>query len=236
RNIVTPVAGTTRDAIYTRYNKYGHDFLIIDTAGLRKKTKVREDLEFYSVMRSVRAIERSDVSILLIDATLGFEAQDMNIFHIIQKNRKGIVLVVNKWDLIEKETNTAKEFERFIREKLEPFDDVHVLFISCLNRIRIHKVMEIATEVYRNRLQKIPTSRLNDIMQQAIEAYHPPAVKGKYIRIKYVTQLPTHAPSFVFFCNLPQYIKESYRRYLENRLRKSFNFTGVPIQIFFRKK
>lgn len=236
RNIVTPIAGTTRDAIYTRYNKFGHDFFLIDTAGLRKKGKVHEDLEFYSVMRSIRAIESSDVCLLMIDATRGFESQDMNIFSMIEKNHKGIVLVINKWDLVEKETNTAKEYEESIRKKLEPYDDVPIIFISCLNKQRIHKVLEIAMEVYHRRIQRIPTSKLNEVMLEAIEAYHPPAVRGSYIKIKYGTQLPTHAPTFAFFCNHPEDLKEPYRRYLENKFRENFNFTGVPIQIFFRKK
>ena len=236
RNIVTPVSGTTRDSIHTRYNKYDHDFYLVDTAGLRKKTKVREDLEFYSVMRSVRAIEHSDVCMLLIDATLGIEAQDVNIFHLIERNWKGVVVLVNKWDLVEKETRTLKDFEKHIRERLEPFDDIPVLFVSALTKQRIHKALEVAVSVYENRKKRIPTSKLNEVMQKAIEEYHPPAVKGKFIRIKYVTQLPTHAPAFAFYCNLPQYVREAYKRYLENQLRKHFDFTGVPIRIFMRKK
>jgi len=236
RNIVTPVSGTTRDSIHTRYSKYNHDFFLVDTAGLRKKGKVKEDLEFYSVMRSVRAIEHADVCMLLLDATLGIEAQDVNIFHLIERNRKGVVILVNKWDLVEKETQTMKQFEAAIRKRLEPFVDVPVLFISALTKQRIHRALELAIEVYTNRKKRIPTSALNEVMQKAIEENHPPAVKGKYIRIKYVTQLPTHAPAFAFYCNLPQYIREPYKRYLENQIRKNFNFTGVPIRIFMRKK
>jgi GTP-binding protein len=236
RNIVTPISGTTRDSIHTRYSKFNHDFVLVDTAGLRKKGKVKEDLEFYSVMRSVRAIEYADVCLLLIDATIGIEAQDVNIFHLIERNRKGVVVLVNKWDLVDKETMTMKAFEARIKKRLEPFVDVPVLFISALTKQRIHKALQLAIEVYHNRLARIPTSRLNDVMLKAIEEYHPPAVKGKYIRIKYVTQLPTHAPAFAFYCNLPQYIREPYKRYLENQIRKHFSFTGVPIRIFMRKK
>jgi GTP-binding protein len=197
---------------------------------------VREDLEFYSVMRSVRAIEHSDVCLLMIDATIGIEAQDVNIFHLIERNWKGVVVLINKWDLVEKSTTTLKEMEAQIRKRLQPFDDVPVLFISALTRQRIHKALELAIGVYENRRKKIPTSRLNEVMQQAFQEYHPPSVKGKYIRIKYVTQLPTHAPAFAFYCNLPQYIREPYKRYLENQIRKNFNFSGVPIRIFMRKK
>ncbi|MCK5135233.1 MAG: ribosome biogenesis GTPase Der [Bacteroidales bacterium] len=236
RNIVTPVSGTTRDSINTRYNKYHHDFYLVDTAGLRKKGKVKEDLEFYSVMRSVRAIEHADVCMLLIDAAIGIEGQDVNIFHLIERNWKGVVVLVNKWDLVDKETQTMKQFEEKIRKRLEPFDDVPILFVSAITKQRIHKALEVAIEVYRNRKVRIPTSRLNEVMQRVIEEYHPPAVKGKHIRIKYVTQLPTYAPAFAFFCNLPQYIKDPYKRYLENQLRKHFNFTGVPIRVFMRKK
>jgi GTP-binding protein len=236
RNIVTPISGTTRDSIHTRYTKYNHDFYLVDTAGLRKRGKVKEDLEFYSVMRSVRAIEHADVCMLLIDATLGIEGQDVNIFHLIQRNWKGVVVLINKWDLVEKETMTMKQFEERIRKRLEPFVDVPILFVSALTKQRIHKALELAIEVYENRKMRIPTSRLNEVMQQAIEEYHPPAVKGKYIRIKYVTQLPTHAPAFAFYCNLPQYVREPYKRYLENQLRKHFNYKGVPIRIYMRKK
>jgi GTP-binding protein len=236
RNIVTPISGTTRDSIHTRYNKFNHDFFLVDTAGLRKKGKVKEDLEFYSVMRSVRAIEHADVCLLLIDATIGIEAQDVNIFHLIERNRKGVVVLVNKWDLVDKETQTMKQFQQRILKRLEPFVDVPILFISALTRQRIHKALELAIDVYNKRMVRIPTSRLNEVMLKAIEENHPPAVKGKFIRIKYVTQLPTHAPAFAFYCNLPQYIREPYKRYLENQIRKHFSFTGVPIRIFMRKK
>ena len=236
RNIVTPVPGTTRDSIYTRYNKYRHNFFLVDTAGLRKRGKVHEDIEFYSVLRSIRAIENSDVCLLLLDATRGIESQDLNIMSLIIKNNKGLVMLVNKWDLAEKESNTPKILEAEIRKRTAPFTDYPVLFISAINKQRIHKVLDTSSEVYNNRIMKIPTSSLNEYMLQAIEKNPPPATKGKYIRIKYVTQLPTHSPSFAFFCNLPQYIKEPYGRYLENRLREKFNFTGVPIRIFFRKK
>jgi len=236
RNIVTPISGTTRDSIHTRYNKFNHDFYLVDTAGLRKKGKVRDDLEFYSVMRSVRAIEYADVCLMLIDATIGIEGQDVNIFHLIERNRKGVVVLVNKWDLVDKETMTMKQFEEQIRKRLEPFVDVPILFVSALTKQRIHKALELAVKVYQQRRVRIPTSRLNEVMQQVIEENHPPAVKGKFIRIKYVTQLPTHAPAFAFYCNLPQYIREPYKRYLENQIRKHFDFTGVPIRIFMRKK
>jgi len=236
RNIVTPIAGTTRDSINTRYNKYGFEFDLVDTAGLRKKGKTMDDLEFYSVMRSIRAIENSDVCMLMIDATRGVEAQDLNIFGQIIKNRKGVVVIVNKWDLIDKDTNTSKELTEKIRAKFAPFNDLPIIFTSAITKQRIHKVLETAIEVYQNRKRKIKTSKLNEVMLKAIEDYHPPSVKGKYIKIKYVTQLPTFAPSFAFFCNLPQYIRDPYRRYLENKLREEYNFKGVPIQIFFRKK
>jgi GTP-binding protein len=236
RNIVTPISGTTRDSIHTRYNKFNHDFYLVDTAGLRKKGKVKEDLEFYSVMRSVRAIEHADVCLLLIDATIGIEAQDVNIFHLIERNWKGVVVLVNKWDLVDKETQTIKQFEARIKERLEPFVDVPILFISALTKQRIHKALELAIEVFTNRQVRIPTPKLNEVMLKVIEENHPPAIKGKFIRIKYVTQLPTHAPAFAFYCNLPQYIREPYKRYLENQIRKHFKFTGVPIRIFMRKK
>jgi GTP-binding protein len=236
RNIVTPVAGTTRDSIYTLYNKYQHKFYLVDTAGLRKKAKVNEDLEFYSTLRSVRAIESSDICLLLIDATRGLESQDLNIMYLILKNSKGLVVLVNKWDLVEKETNTIKKLEKEIRERTAPFIDYPILFISAVSKQRIHKVLDTAIEVYNNRTKKVPTSALNEVMLKAIENNPPPSVKGKYIKIKYATQLPTHSPSFAFFCNLPQYLKEPYRRYLENRLRENFDFHGVPIKIFFRKK
>jgi GTP-binding protein len=236
RHIVTPVAGTTRDSIFTRYNRYQHDFFLVDTAGIRKKGKVKENIEFYSVMRSIRTIEYADVCLLMIDALQGIESQDLAILHIIHKNNKGLVILVNKWDLLEKSTNTARDYEKAMLERVAPFRDVPVIFISALNKVRIHKVIEKAMEVYRNRTQKIPTSVLNEIMLKAVEEYPPPALKGKYVKIKYVTQLPTHAPAFVFFCNFPQYVKEPYKRYLENKIRQHFDFTGVPIQIFMRKK
>ena len=236
RNIVTPLAGTTRDTIDTLYNKFGHLFYLVDTAGLRKKGKVSEDIEFYSVMRAIRAIENADVCLLMVDAQQGMEAQDLNIFHLIQRNRKGVVILVNKWDLIEKDTHTVKRFEAAIRERIAPFTDVPVIFTSVVAKQRLQKALDTAVEVYQNRIRRIPTHQLNEVMLQVIEAYHPPSVKGKYIKIKYVTQLPTLAPSFVFFCNLPQYIREPYKRYLENKLRENFNFSGVPLQLFFRNK
>lgn len=236
RNIVTPIAGTTRDSIDTHYNKFGHNFLIIDTAGLRRKAKVSEDLEFYSVLRSIRSIESSDVCLMLVDATLGLEAQDMNIFNLIIKNRKGVVLVVNKWDLVEKETKTSKEYTELIKKRLAPFQDVPIVFASALSKQRIHKILEEAMRVYENRKRKISTSKLNEFTQEVVGMYAPPSFKGKQVKIKYATQLPTHAPSFAFFCNLPQYIKDPYRRYLENKLREHFDFCGVPMQIFFRQK
>jgi GTP-binding protein len=236
RNIVTPVAGTTRDSIYTRYNKFQHDFLLVDTAGLRKKGKVSEDIEFYSVMRAVRTIENSDICLLLLDATRGIESQDLNIMSLIQKNNKGMIVLVNKWDLIEKENNITTQFEKDIREKTAPFTDYPILFISAINKQRIHKVLELAEQVNKNRNRKISTSELNDVMLQIIKNNPPPALKGKYVKIKYVTQLPIYTPAFAFFCNLPQYVKDPYMRYLENRMREKFDFTGVPIRIFFRKK
>jgi GTP-binding protein len=236
RHIVTPIAGTTRDSIFTRYKKFNHDFFLVDTAGIRKKGKVTENIEFYSVMRSIRTIEYSDVCLLMIDAAQGLEAQDLAILNIIHKNNKGLIILVNKWDLLEKSTNTARDYEKAILEKIAPFRDVPVIFVSALNKLRIHKVIEKAMEVYSNRRQKIPTSALNEVMLKAIEEYQPPALKGKYIKIKYVTQLPTHAPTFAFFCNFPKYVKDPYKRYLENQIRQNFNFTGVPIQIFMREK
>jgi len=237
RNIVTDVAGTTRDALYTRYNRFGHDFQLIDTAGLRKKTKVNEDVEFYSTMRSIRAIEESDVCMLLLDATRGVESQDMNVFNLIIKNRKGCVILVNKWDLVEnKETNTMKEFEDKIKEKIAPFNDIPIIFTSALTKQRLLKGLEETIRVYENRKRKIKTSELNKIMLEAIEDFRPPSVKGKYVKIKYVAQLPTYAPTFAFYANLPQYVKDPYKRYLENRIRDNWDFTGVPIQIFIRKK
>jgi GTP-binding protein len=236
RNIVTPLAGTTRDSIYTRYNKFKHDFLLVDTAGLRKKGKVSEDVEFYSVMRAVRSIENSDICLLLIDGTRGIESQDLNIMSLIQKNNKGMIVLVNKWDLVEKENNTTKRVEEEIRSKTAPFSDYHILFISAINKQRIHRVLELIEIVHRNRIRKISTSELNDVMLEIVKQYPPPALKGKFVKIKYVTQLPTHTPTFAFFCNLPQYVREPYRRYIENRMRERFEFTGVPIRIFFRKK
>jgi len=236
RNIVTPLAGTTRDAITTRYNKYGHDFMLIDTAGLRKKTKTKEDLEFYSSMRAVRAIEYSDVCILMLDATLGVESQDMNIFQLIIRNKKGCVIVVNKWDLVEKVTNTLKEYEKNIRERLAPFNDVPVIFTSVVKKQRIMNVLDAAAKVFENRSRRIPTSRLNEVILPEIENYPPPAYKGKFVKIKYVTQLPTVCPSFAFFCNLPQYVRDNYKRFLENKLRSHFDFSGTPLQIYMRQK
>jgi GTP-binding protein len=236
RNIVTPISGTTRDSIYSRYKKYNHDFYLVDTAGLRKKRKVTEDVEFYSVMRSVRAIENSDVCLLMIDATRGMEAQDVTIFNLVKRNNKGIIILVNKWDLIDKNTDSTKKFTEKIKEKISPFRDVPIIFISAITRQRIHKVLEIAVNVYANRKQRITTSKLNKIVSEIVEKYPPPSFKGKFVRIKYVTQLSTTFPSFAFFCNLPQYIKEPYKRYLENKLRENFNFTGVSVRIFFRKK
>jgi GTPase len=236
RNIVTDIAGTTRDAIHSHYNAFGKEFIIVDTAGLRRKSKVSEDIEFYSVMRSVRALEDADVCIVMLDATRGIEAQDVNIITLAEKNRKGIVILVNKWDLVEKDTNSTKEFEEEILEKIAPIKYVPVIFTSVLTKQRIHKAIEVAMEVYDNKTQKIPTSKLNDALLPDIERYPPPAIKGKFIRIKYVTQLPTHNPTFAFFCNLPQYIKEAYTRYLENRIREHFGFKGVPIKVLFKKK
>lgn len=236
RNIVTPLAGTTRDSIHTRYQKFNHDFFLIDTAGLRKKGKTMEDLEFYSVMRAIRTIEESDVCLLLLDATRGLEAQDLNIFQLIEKNRKGIVILVNKWDLIEKDNKTTKEFEETIFERLRPFTDIPVIFTSTVTKQRLQKVLEVAMEVAASRKLRIPTSKLNDVMLKAIEEHEPPALKGKYIKIKFVTQLPTGTPQFAFFCNHPQYIKEPYKRYLENRLRENFPLSGVPISLYFRQK
>jgi GTP-binding protein len=236
RNIVTPVPGTTRDSIFTRYNKYNHNFYLVDTAGLRKKSKVSENIEFYSVMRAVRAIENSDICLLMIDAERGLEAQDLNIMSLILKNNKGLIILVNKWDLIEKESNTAKLFEKRTRERTAPFTDYHILFISAINKQRIHKVFEVIESVNSNLKRKIPTSELNETMLEIIKKNPPPSLKGKHIRIKYVTQLPSAVPSFAFFCNLPQYIKESYRRFIENRLREHFEFTGIPLRVYFRKK
>ena len=236
RNIVTPVAGTTRDAIETHYNKFGFEFMLVDTAGIRRKTKVHEDLEFYSVMRSIRAIEHSDICILMIDATTGMEAQDMNIYNLIIKNKKGCVVVVNKWDLFIKDSNTMKEYTEALKARLAPFNDIPIVFTSVLKMQRIQDVLNAATEVYANYSRKIPTARLNEALLPVIEETPPPAWKGKYVKIKYVTQLPTRFPAFAFFCNLPQYIKEPYKRFLENQIRKNFNLNGCPVQIFCRQK
>ena len=238
RTIVTDIAGTTRDSIYTRFNKFGHDFYLVDTAGIRKKAKVNEDLEYYSVVRSIRAIENCDVCILMIDATRGIESQDLNIFSLIQKNKKGFVVCVNKWDLIEnKESNDIKKYEVTIRERLAPFVDFPIIFTSATTKQRILKVLETAVAVYENKQRKIPTAKLNEYMLPLIENYPPPALKGKYIRIKYVTQLPgTQVPTFVFFANLPQYVKDPYKRFLENKIRSKYEFTGTPLQIFIRQK
>ena len=236
RNIVTPIAGTTRDSIAEHYNRFGHEFMLVDTAGMRKRSKVHEDLEFYSVMRSIRAIEHSDVCILMIDATLGMEVQDMSIFNLIQKNRKGCVLVVNKWDLVEKDSNTMKEYTAALKSRIAPNDDIPIIFTSVLNKQRILNVLEAAQKVYDNYSKKIPTSKLNEVMLPEIENYPPPAWKGKYVKIKFITQLPTRFPSFAFFCNLPQYVRDPYKRFLENRLRENFDFEGCPVQVFLRQK
>jgi GTP-binding protein len=236
RYIVTDIAGTTRDSIDTKYNRFGFEFNLVDTAGIRKKSKVKEDLEFYSVMRSVRAIEHSDVCILLVDATRGFEGQDQSIFWLAEKNRKGIVILVNKWDLVEKDTHTTKQFEQKIREEIAPFTDVPIIFISALTKQRIFKAIETAVEVYENRKQRIATSKLNESMLEIVKQNPPPAYKGKYIKIKYCMQLPTPTPQFAFFANLPQYVKDPYKRYVENKMREFYNFTGVPVTIYFRKK
>lgn len=236
RNIVTDISGTTRDAIHARYKAFGFDFLLIDTAGIRKKAKVTEDIEYYSVLRSVRTIENADVCLLMIDASEGIQKQDLSIYYMIEKNSKGVVVLVNKWDLVEKDHNTMLQFEKALREQLAPFNDVPIIFTSTISKQRIHKALEKAMEVYENRIRKIPTHKLNEVMLDIINASPPPAMKGKYIRIKFIQQLPTHAPSFAVFCNLPQYIPDSYKRFLENRLREQFNFEGVPVKIFFRKK
>ena len=236
RNIVTPVAGTTRDSIESHYNKFGYEFMLVDTAGIRRKAKVDEDLEFYSVMRSIKAIEHSDVCIMMIDATTGMEAQDMNIFSLIQRNRKGCVLVVNKWDLFIKDSNTMKEYTEALRSRIAPFDDVPIVFTSVVKMQRIQDVLSAASEVCANFSRKIPTARLNEVMLPIIEETPPPAWKGKYVKVKYITQLPTRFPAFAFFCNLPQYIKEPYKRFLENQLRKNFQLTGCPVQIYCRQK
>ena len=236
RNIVTDIAGTTRDSINSHYTAFGHDFMLVDTAGIRKKGKVHENLEFYSVMRSVRSIEYSDVCLLILDARQGIEAQDLNIFSLIDRNRKGLVIVVNKWDLVEKNNKTTKEYEALIRERIAPFTDVPIVFTSALTKQRVLKAIEVALKVYENRKIRITTSKLNEFLLPIIENTPPPAIKGKYVKIKFVTQLPTKTPTFAIFCNLPQYVKDPYRRFLENKLREHFDFTGVPLQIFFRKK
>ncbi|NOU48376.1 MAG: ribosome biogenesis GTPase Der [Bacteroidales bacterium] len=237
RNIVTDIAGTTRDSIHTRFNAYGMDFMLVDTAGLRKKAKVFENIEFYSVLRAIRSIEDSDVVILMLDAQHGIESQDLSILHLVEKNRKGLVVVVNKWDLVEKNSNTHIEFEKAILERMAPFTDVPIIFTSVINKQRIFKVLEVAQEVYENRKRNILTSVLNEVLLPIIEASPPPAAsRGKYIKIKYITQLKTYAPQFVFFCNLPKDVKDGYKRFLENKIREQFNFRGVPIQLFFRQK
>ncbi len=236
RNIVTPIAGTTRDSIHIPYNQFGQEFILIDTAGLRRKTKVKENIEFYSVMRTIKALEESDVCMLMIDAAEGLDAQDINIFHLAAKNRKGIVILVNKWDTIEKNTHTTKVFEDEIRQKLAPFNDVPIVFTSIPDKQRVFKAIETAAQVFANRSKKIPTSKLNDVMLEVIEKVSPPSIKGKSIKIKYITQLGGVSPTFAFFCNLPQYIQEPYKRYLENKLRENFDFTGVPLTLYFRQK
>jgi GTP-binding protein len=236
RNIVTPVAGTTRDAVSSYYNQYGHEFMLVDTAGLRRKSKVTEDLEFYSVMRSIRAIENSDVCILMIDVTTGIEAQDMAIFNLIIKNKKGLVVAVNKWDLVTKENNSVRDYTQTILAKFAPFNDIPLIFTSALGKQRIFDIIEATSKVWDNYSNKIPTSRLNEAMLPEIENYPPPAWKGKFVKIKYITQLPSPSPSFVFFCNLPQYVREPYKRFLENTLRKNFPLTGCTVQIFMRRK
>ncbi|WP_162127254.1 ribosome biogenesis GTPase Der [Flavobacterium phycosphaerae] len=236
RFVVTDIAGTTRDSIDTRYNRFGFEFNLVDTAGIRRKAKVKEDLEFYSVMRSVRAIEHSDVCILLIDATRGFEGQDQSIFWLAEKNRKGVIILVNKWDLVEKDTMSTRDYEAKIREELQPFTDVPIIFTSALTKQRLLKALEETVKVFENRKQRIPTSKFNDYMLKLIEAYPPPALKGKYVKIKYCMQLPTPTPQFVFFANLPQYVKEPYKRFLENKIREHWDFSGVPIDIYIREK
>ncbi len=236
RTIVSEIAGTTRDTIHTRYNLFQKDFVLIDTAGIRRKTKVHEDLEFYSVIRAIRAMDEADVCLLLLDASKGITAQDLSIFALAVKKGKGIVVLVNKWDLVEKETNTAREYEKELKNRLAPFTDLPILFISVIDKTRIFKAIESALEVYENKQRKIATSELNEVMLKAIEAYHPPVVRGHPLKIKYITQLPTHVPSFAFFCNYPDDVKQAYKNYLENQLRENFNFKGVPLRLFFRKK
>jgi GTPase len=236
RNIVTDIAGTTRDSIHAKYEKFDKEFLLVDTAGIRRKSRVHEDLEFYSVMRAIKAIEEADVCILMIDAQKGIEAQDMSIFRMAQRRNKGILLLVNKWDLVEKETNTARDYEKELRQRIAPFSDVPILFISVLEKQRLFRAVEAALQVYENRSKKIKTSRLNEVMLEAIERYPPPSHRGRFVKIKYVTQLPTYYPAFAFFCNNPKHVKDNYKHYLENQLRQHFNFMGVPIGVFFRKK
>lgn len=236
KNIVTDIAGTTRDSLDVEYNAYGHNFILVDTAGIRRKKKVDEDLEFYSVMRSIRAIENSDICVVMLDATRTLDAQDISIFHLAERNEKGIVVLVNKWDLVEKETNTPRDYENMIRKRLAPFTDFPILFVSALTKQRVHKALSEVMATYERKTTKISTSQLNDFFLPLIQRFPPPAIKGKYIRIKYVTQLPTAVPSFAFFCNLPQYIKDPYKRFLENKLRDEFDFSGVPVRMFFRKK
>ena len=236
RSIVTPIAGTTRDAIHQRYSKYGHDFLLIDTAGVRRKARVKEDLEFYSVLRSIKAIEESDVCLLMIDAQNDLTAQDLAIFHLIEKNNKGVVIIVNKWDLLEKDNQSTKVYTDKIKAKLAPFSDVPIIFTSVQTKQRVFQALELAIQVFENRKKKIKTSQLNEFLLPVIENTPPPAIKGKHIKIKYITQLPTPTPQFAFFCNLPQYINESYRRFLENKIRDKYDFSGVTINLFFRSK
>lgn len=236
RTIVSDIAGTTRDTIHTHYNLFNKEFVLIDTAGIRRKSKVHEDLEFYSVIRAIKAMDEADIILLILDATKGITAQDLNIFGLAAKKGKGIVILVNKWDLVEKETNTSRDYEKELKKRIAPFTDVPVVFISVKEKIRIHKAIEEAMVVFENKSKKIPTSKLNDIMLKAIESYHPPVVRGNPVKIKFVTQLPTHVPSFAFFCNFPDDVKDSYRHYLENKLRENFDFKGVPVRIFFRKK
>ncbi len=236
RNIVTDIPGTTRDTIYTHYNKFNHEFYLVDTAGLRKKAKVRDNIEFYSVMRTIKAIENSDICLLLIEAHEDMNAQDLNILHLVQKNNKGLIILANKWDLVEKDQNTMVAFEKKIKDKIEPFTDVPVIFTSALTKQRIQNVLETVEHVYENRKRRISTSKLNEVLQVAIETYRPPMVRGRHIKIKYVTQLKTRYPAFAFFCNHPDFVKDSYKRYLENTIRKQFDFSGVPFKMYFRKK
>ncbi|MEI6576025.1 MAG: ribosome biogenesis GTPase Der [Bacteroidota bacterium] len=236
RSIVTPIAGTTRDSVFTPYNSFGMEFLLVDTAGIRKKAKVSEDVEFYSVMRAIRSIEHSDVCLLMIDATQGFEAQDQNILHLVERNNKGLIILVNKWDLVEKDHNTTKDWTNLIQDRIAPFQDVPIIFVSVKEKQRVLKALELALKVHENRSRRITTSKLNDLLLPIIEANPPPVSKGKSVKVKYITQLPIAYPAFVFFCNLPQYVKDPYKRFLENQIRKNFDFSGVPMEIFIRKK